>query len=155
MIENLDDLITSAVLEFFGTMLNMNTKPVVPKAADVNGEMHVAGSVGFTGMVTGVVYTHTTLAFARRITSTLLGITDAEIEGDDMVNDAVGEMANMLVGQVKSRLCDRGQTCVLTVPSVVRGRSLRVEPIRSTERHVYAFEAEGNHIFIEAFVKPN
>ena len=86
--------------------------PVPVQAGFGNDEAHVAGVVGFIGKLSGVVYVYTTQSFARRITATLLGLKNSEVEEGEMVNDAMGEMANMLVGQMKSRLTDRGIPCV-------------------------------------------
>jgi chemotaxis protein CheX len=155
MIADLEALVTSAVTEVFGTMLSLQARlSSVPKSPD-GWNAEVAGSVGFTGPITGVVYSYTSLPFARRITATLLGIQEWEIEGDEMVNDAIGEVANMLVGYIKSRLCDRGMPCVLTVPSVVRGGHLSVAAVSSTEKRVFHFEAESDHLLVEVHLKPN
>ena len=89
--------------------------------------MHVAGGVGFGGDVTGVESIVVTTDFAREITCRLLGISDSDIDNESMVNDAIGELANMVVGQIKSRLCDRGLPCVLTIPSIVRGTNFSLE----------------------------
>jgi len=154
MIEDLDELVTSAVTDLFSTMLGMRMvlAPLEPEV--MNGEPHVAGAVGFIGRLTGVVYIYTTASFARHITGVLLGLTDAEVEGDEMINDAMGEMANMLVGQMKSRLSDRGMPCVLTIPSVVRGSQLSIEAITSTERHIFCYKAANYRILVEFLVKP-
>ena len=154
MIDDLDQMVTSAVTELFGTMLHMKMRPVPVPVGFGNNDAHIAGVVGFVGKLSGVVYVYTTQAFARRITATLLGIESSEVEEGEMVNDAMGEMANMLVGQMKSRLTDRGIHCVLTIPSVVRGSHFSVEVISSTEGHVFSFEAEGNRIFIHCLLKP-
>jgi chemotaxis protein CheX len=154
MIDDLDELVGSAVTALFGTMLGMQMLPVPVQAGFGNNEAHVAGVVGFIGKLSGVVYVYTTQSFARRITATFLGLKDSELEGGEMVNDAMGELANMLVGQMKSRLTDRGIPCVLTIPSVVRGSHFSVEAISSTEGHVFSFEAQGNRIFIHFLLKP-
>jgi len=154
MIDDLDELVTSAVTELFGTMLGMKMLRVPVQAGFGNNEAHVAGVVGFIGKLSGVVYVYTTQSFSHRITATLLGIKDSEIDGSEMVNDAMGEMANMLVGQMKSRLTDRGISCVLTIPSVVRGSQFSVETISTTEGHVFSYEAAGNRIFIHFLLKP-
>jgi chemotaxis protein CheX len=154
MIDDLDQLVTSAVTELFGTMLHMQMLKVPVQEGFGNNETHVAGVVGFIGKLSGVVYVYTTNSFAHRITSILLGLQDSEVEDGEMVNDAMGEMANMLVGQMKSRLTDRGIPCVLTIPSVVRGSHFNVEVITSTEGHVFSFEAEGNRIFVNCLLRP-
>jgi chemotaxis protein CheX len=155
MIEDLDELMTTAVTGVFSTMLGMEMQPASLENYSANGAPQVAGSVGFIGQLTGVVYVFTTVPFARRITATLLGLDEAEVEGDEMMHDAMGEMANMLVGQMKSRLADRGMPCVLTIPSVVRGSHFSIEAISSTERHLISFQGEGNRIFIEILLKPS
>jgi len=136
-------------------MLSTNMLPASLEPGFGNGEAHIAGAVGFVGRLSGVVYVFTTVSFARRITATLLGLQEAEIEGDEMINDAMGEMANMLVGQMKSQLSDRGMPCVLTIPSVVRGSNFSVEATTSTEGHIFSFVSGENRIFIQVLLKPS
>ena len=155
MIADLEGLVTGAVTEVFSTMLSMNMLPASLEPGFGNGEAHIAGAVGFVGRLSGVVYVFTTVSFARRITATLLGLQEAEIEGDEMINDAMGEMANMLVGQMKSQLSDRGMPCVLTIPSVVRGSNFSVEATTSTEGHIFSFVSGENRIFIQVLLKPS
>ena len=155
MIADLEGLVTGAVTELFSTMLSTNMLPVSLEPGFGDGEAHIAGAVGFVGRLSGMVYAFTTVSFARRITATLLGLQEAEIEGDEMINDAMGEMANMLVGQMKSRLSDRGMPCVLTIPSVVRGSNFSVEATTSTEGHIFSFVSGENRIFIQVLLKPS
>lgn len=155
MIADLEGLVTGAVTELFSTMLGMNMLPAPLESGFGNGETHVAGAVGFVGRLSGMVYAFTTVSFARRITATLLGLQEAEIEGDEMINDAMGEMANMLVGHMKSRLSDRGMPCMLTIPSVVRGSNFSVEGTTSTEGHTFSFVSGENLIFIQVLLKPS
>jgi chemotaxis protein CheX len=158
-ITDLDTLIGAAVAEVFSTMLNYSIKPTSAPIAGANGSngsgLHVAGAVGFGGVVTGVVYIVVTTDFAREITSRFLGIPPQEIDGESMVNDAIGEMANMVVGQIKSRLCDRGMACVLTIPSIVRGNSFSVEGCSTDEHDAFRFACENNELTVEVLIKPN
>ena len=154
MISDLEGLVTTAVTELFSTMLGMNMLPAPLESGFGNGETHVAGAVGFVGRLSGMVYVFTTLSFARRITATFLGLEEAEVEGDEMINDAMGEMANMLVGHMKSRISDRGMPCVLTIPSVVRGSNFSVEATTSSEGHIYSFAAGTDRIFVQFLLKP-
>jgi chemotaxis protein CheX len=153
MIADLEDLVGRAVTELFSTMLGMNMLPAPVESGFGNGETHVAGAVGFVGRLSGVVYVFTTVSFARRITATFLGLQESEVEGDEMINDAMGEMANMLVGHMKSRITDRGMPCVLTIPSVVRGSHFSVEAISSTEGHIYSFVSGPHRIFVQFLLK--
>ncbi len=155
MIADLEGLVTGAVTELFSTMLRTNMQPAPLEPGFGNGEPHIAGAVGFVGRLSGMVYVFTTVSFARHITATFLGLREAEITGDEMINDAVGEMANMLVGHMKSRLSDRGMPCMLTIPSVVRGSHFSVEATTSTEGHIFSFVSAENRIFVQVLLKPS
>lgn len=153
MTDSIQELVSSTVIDIFRASLGMNVTPAGAHPGRPGGESHVAASVGFVGRLTGVLYIHVTASFARRITATLLQMPDHEIEGDEMVNDAVGEMANMLVGRIKSCLSDRGLPCTLTVPSVVRGKDFSIESISSVRGRVLPFEADHIPFFIEVQIK--
>ncbi len=154
MIDELEQLLTEAMPQTFDTMLAMPivSQPPVAFAAD---ERLVAASVGFIGEVTGVVYIYVTEKLALQITSRMLDMPEPEIEGHEMVNDTMGEMANMIVGQIKSRLCDRGRKCVLTIPSILRGQNFCVEPVTSTQNRKVGFRAQEHSIMVEILVKPS
>jgi chemotaxis protein CheX len=156
MIQDLDELIKPAVREVFQTMLSMEMTSKDFDLAEANdGQPHVAGAVGFIGRFTGVVYIHASEPFAECITTTLLGLPPEEPPAQDMVNDAMGEMANMIVGHMKSRLSDRGMPCVLTIPSVVRGTNFSIEPVSTTKGQLYSFVSGAHHLFVEFLIKPS
>jgi chemotaxis protein CheX len=71
-----------------------------------------------------------------------------------MVNDAVGEIANMVVGNLKSRLADRGLNCILTIPSIVRGNNFRIEPTSCTQRRICSYQCDGDQVVVEVLLKP-
>jgi chemotaxis protein CheX len=154
MIADLDELVTAAVTGLFSTMLHMQMAPVPVEPRVVNGQPRVAGAVAFIGRLTGVVYVHTTAAFARRLTATLLHLEASEVQAEEMINDTMGEIANMLVGQMKSRLADQGIDYLLTIPSVVRGSQFRIEATSSTEGRLFAFETQGKRLFVQFLLQP-
>lgn len=121
----------------------------------VNSQVHVVGTLGFIGDVTGLVYIYLPLPFARLCTRHLLGMTERELDeaGDDAVNDAIGEFTNITVGNFKSGLCDAGYSCMLTMPSILRGKNLGIEPVTSAPRHVYVFECADHRIVIDILLK--
>jgi chemotaxis protein CheX len=153
MIDDLDHLVSSAVSSVFGTMLNLPVVEEAEGAPMVTGEPHLAGSVGFIGIVTGVVFVYSTVSFAHKVTRGMLG-TEI-ITGEEIVNDAFGEITNMIVGHIKSRLADRGMTCVLTIPSILRGTNFTIEPTSSTRRRISAFRCGGNQLVVEVLLKSN
>ncbi len=153
MLDDLDHLVTCAVTSVFATMLDF---PVVrePLGTLISaGEPHIAGSVGFTGTVTGVVFVYSSTRFANRMTQGLLGLKKHEPSGDEMVNDAMGEITNMVVGSLKSRFADRGMTCDLTIPSILRGGHFTIEPTSTSRRRICTFQCDGSQVVVEVLLK--
>ena len=153
MIADLDQLIGNCVSDVFGTMLSMNVEPQPAVPLQPTGEAHIASAVGFSGTMTGVVYLYTSASFGRQIAASMLGLEETEVDADEMVNDVMGEIANMVVGNFKSGLCDRGYSCALTIPSIVRGSHFTVEPISSTERKVYHYSCRNRPLVVEVLLK--
>ncbi len=154
LIDEVRDSLSAGVSEVFKTMLALEAQPA-PARRDWHGpgDTLVAGSVGFIGDVSGVIYMRVTAGFARTLASRMLGLAEAELEGDEMVNDAIGEVSNMVVGAVKSRLCDSGASCVLTIPSIVRGQNFEVEPACSCERRLLGFACGTDYVSVELLMK--
>ena len=152
-IEQIDQLTREAVQEVFQSMLSMevNPEPPSPLAPDSDGQ--IIGSVGFIGEVTGIIYLYAGMGFARVITSRMLGIGESEVDPGEMVTDAIGELSNMVAGYVKSRLCNGGLPCTLTIPSVVRGQELSVEGSTQLVRRVIGFRICKYHLLAEVLLK--
>jgi len=151
--ELVEKLTKDAVKEVFEGMLSMKAEVEPPGALAQDAGGQIAGSVGFIGEANGVIYLYAGVSFARVITSRMLGISEAEVDSDDMVNDAVGELSNMVVGYVKSRLCDAGWPCTLTIPSIVRGQQLTVESLAQVTRRVVGFRSGTHQFFAEMLIK--
>lgn len=154
------DTITRAVEDVFKTMFSMSAvlvdmPPAAPVADDdeertvlIEGQL-VVGTVGFIGDISGLIYLYMSADFANRLASHILGMTFVELEeaGDEVVNDAVGEVTNMTVGTFKNQLCDHGFSCKLTIPSILRGSNFSIEPITSATRRIYRFNI-GDHVLV-------
>jgi len=82
-------------------------------------------------------------------------MTEAELDeaGDEVINDAIGELTNMTVGGFKNGLCDAGHPCKLTIPSILRGTNFSIEPISSAMRHVYHFDCEEHQVVADILMK--
>ncbi len=115
---DLKEFITNAVREVFDTMLSMDLETVEAQSlANFNGS-RIVGSISFAGLVMGNLNLHADEAFARRMTAAMLDIETDEIEGNEEIHDVIGELCNMICGDLKSRLCDAGLTCELSIPSI-------------------------------------
>ncbi len=115
----------------------------------------VVGTVGFVGEANGLIYLYFDADFASECTGSMLGINgrDASKIGEDAVNDAIGELTNMVVGTFKNGLCDVGFPCKLTIPSILRGRNITVTPVRSGQRDIYRFACRDHEVVADILMK--
>jgi len=145
------DTVTKAVQDVFSTMMGRPAVPVAiisgtpPDSIELEYP-HVVGTVGFIGAVNGLIYLYLDVAFAQECAGQLLGMNPQELAeaGDEVVNDAIGEITNMTVGTFKNQLSDRGFPCRLTIPSILRGSRFSIEPISSATRRIYRFDIGGH-----------
>lgn len=152
LLDSVSEKLTTNVSEVFSTMLGLEARGAPPVDEAMGGVPLVASSVGFIGEATGVVYLRFAADFARTLASRMLGLTENEM-ADDMTNDAIGELSNMVVGSVKSQLCDAGFTCRLTIPSILRGKNLSVACVKPSVRRMLGFVSGENPLLIELLMK--
>ena len=153
MLQDLERHFNKAVQDVFATMLRCELQPSSAEGWHMNGQPHVASCVGFFGKLNGVVYLYASEAFARHLASRLLDMAEAQIDSDEMLHDAMGEITNMVVGPVKSRFADNGMPCVLTIPSIVRGTNFSIEPASSTERRMFGYRCAEGELVAEVLIK--
>lgn len=154
LIDHVRELLTRSVPEVFSTMFTLEARPSEPQNLHALGETLVVASVGFAGAVNGVVYLHVSAPFARLLAGRMLGMADEEFDGEEMIDDAIGELSNMVVGAVKSRLCDDGLACVLTIPLIVRGQNFSVGATGCLDRRLLSFRCGHDDVMLELQMKP-
>ncbi|UCD82309.1 MAG: chemotaxis protein CheX [Desulfobacterales bacterium] len=150
---DLKEFITNAVREIFDTMLSMDMETVEePSVANFNGS-RIVGSIGFAGLVMGNLNLHVDEAFARRMTAAMLDMETDEIEGSEDIHDVIGELCNMICGDLKSRLCDEGLTCELSIPSITSGKEFTIEAQGWARSERYGFRSHQDTALVEIFMK--
>lgn len=120
--------IIEATKEVFSTMMVMEVEDQYPMQEPVN-EFHcsITGMVGLAGSYTGILSIHCPQPLALKITSNMLGMEVEEV-GED-VNDALGEIANMLGGHVKQVLSKGGSDLNLSIPTVISGETYTISSV--------------------------
>jgi len=85
-------------------------------------ERDISSVIGLSGVVRGAVVISMKKDFAIKITDTLVGSPHQEL--DDDVVDAVGEIVNIIAGNIKQYV-EGGEQIVISLPTVVKGKDHR------------------------------
>ena len=148
---DLPTFLRGATQDVFDTMLSMQlTEQDSHTLADGS---RIVGSVSLAGSVSGTVNVHVSDAFANQITANMLGMELDEIDSDEEVHDVIGELSNMIGGDLKSRLCDAGFVCELSIPSITSGKDFTVESKGWAVKEIVCFQYQDHIALIEAFIK--
>lgn len=110
------------VREIFSSMVGLDDLLHLPIQIDpvTNFSDCISSLVGLAGTYNSLVSLHMPSSLAFTATSCMLGAEVTEA-GDD-VNDAMGEIANMIAGSFKHHLSRSGLDIHLSTPSVIYGK---------------------------------
>jgi CheY-specific phosphatase CheX len=121
---DLDDIGASAFREVLTVLCPGSVASRDPAVADPSFPAceGMAGSVVLTGeQVSGRVEVHVPRPFVMAVFRQLTGIGDGGEGHDALLDDATGELANMVAGRIAARLGADGYPCTLGTPSISRG----------------------------------
>lgn len=152
------DCVVQAVQSVFRTMVGHEVAFVaqaVPGQLKFAASSQIVSNVGFLGDANGILYICQSEEFAKLVCAKLLGMSAGEIEmhGNEVINDAIGEITNMTVGSFKNAICDLGFPCKLTLPAIVRGHKLSIASISAATRHVFQFDCLGHNLVVDLQLK--
>ncbi len=150
---NLGAFLRSATQEVFETMLSMELGEIDAIKQLPEDTRQVVGSVSMAGTVSGTVNIYVGDMFAKVITADMLGMELDEVDSDEEIHDVVGELSNMIGGDLKSRLCDAGFDCSLSIPSITSGKDFVIESKGWAVNEQVFFEYQEHIALIEAFLK--
>ena len=145
--------VAESTIDVFDTMFSVTLEPVDSVTSDSLEGIRNVGSVSFAGDVTGMVSIHVSEAFALEMASEMLGMGVDEIEGDEEIRDMLGEVGNIVGGNLKSSFTDAGLACVLSTPSFTTGTDFKIETLNMEKYERFAFKCNHNIIFAEVGVK--
>lgn len=119
----LKDALLDGAREVFETMVFM----AMEESGDETslGQTTLLGSITFKGDLEGCLGVCCDELCARTIAANMLGMATADELSENDVSDAIGEIANMVMGSVKARIQNEVGNIEVSIPSVVQGRELR------------------------------
>jgi chemotaxis protein CheX len=113
--EDLMSRLDSAVSEVFAMMLDRSCAPL---DTEVDIDERITARIRFSGAITGECLVYASQTVAQIAAEALLGtVSDPS---DPMVDDAVGELCNMIAGGWKSKLEPSQAVSIISVPNITR-----------------------------------
>ena len=146
--------ITNATHDIFEKMLSLQVETVDLDAVQIQEANKIVGSVGFAGKVVGCLNIHVETALAKTITANMIGEDPGDME-DEEILDMVGELSNMIGGDVKSRLCDAGLPCSLSIPTTTSGTDFIIDSTGWIKHEQLALQSKDHSALVEVYVKSN
>ncbi len=107
-------------------------------------ERVVSGCVQFTGAWEGAVTIECSTELARRAAAIMFGLKAGQVSAAD-TQDAIGELANMTGGNVKTLL---PEPCRLSLPTVVEGTDFTTRMPGGELVTTVAFDCEGSLLVV-------
>lgn len=139
--------LVSATEEVFDTMLALPLQAKAPVTGPLEVPANVVATVAFAGHRRGLVVVYSSLAAARQITSSMLGIPVHEVNGE--VPDAMGEIANMVAGTFRNRLAAVEPSSDISVPTVTIGTEFSTLYSSAVFRSRCPFDMQGEPLSVE------
>jgi chemotaxis protein CheX len=140
--------IATGCKEVFSTMLMVELESedvVYQKKVEINS--NITSMIGLGGGLKGLLAVHCPSSVATKITSAFLGMDVEEI--DDDVKDAIGEIANMVAGNLKVSYAAVDVNIELAIPTSIVGDSFYVSGIADATRVVVPFLMDNETFWVE------
>ncbi len=153
--DELVQAIRSATDEVFTTMLNLNVLPgeVFVEKEEAVPSSGVVSLIGLAGSWVGSGSLACSAGCAAKIASALLMAPYTAIDED--VLDAVAEVTNMIIGNVKTALESRLGAMGLSTPTVIYGRNFQTRSSGNQEWTVVPFALDEDRMCVQVCIAPN
>ena len=153
--ERLDIISTAGdtLIELFELMLSMKLKAWDSASDAAYQGDRVVATINFAGDVLGAVSIIVEKNFARIITGKMIDRPLEEIQNDEEIKDVIGEICNIVSGNLKGGFSDSGLVCEVSLPSITSGKDFKIEVLNMARYERFFFRFYDYEIFIEVCVK--
>jgi len=145
--------LADATVDVFDTMFALKLERIDPASAAGLAGMRYISSVCFAGDATGIVSLHVSQELSRLMAANMLGMEPEEIEDTSEIEDMLGELGNIVGGNLKSALTDTGLRCALSTPSFTVGSDFQIESLNLERFERLGFRHESHIAFVEMGLK--
>ncbi len=150
------DIISAAgdtLIEMFDKMFEMKLEVSDSTQESTVEGLKIMGKVDFAGDVVGSTQILAGETLARIITSKMSERPLEEIKDEDEIKDVVGEMCNIVGGNLKAGFCDSGLMCGISTPSIIFGNDFKVENLNMARYEHFVFKFYEHDIFLQICAK--
>lgn len=145
---DLGQAIVDGTNEVFSTMLMVELEVVdIVEGKEGKVSSNITSMIGLGKDIRGMLAVHCPASVAKDITGTFLGMEVLELDED--VKDAIGEIANMVAGNLKVSFAQDEIDIQLATPTTVVGKSFSTEGLSETNRIVVQFSMNGTSFMVE------
>ena len=147
-IPNVGQEIAAGVKDVFSTMLMVELKnEEVLENQQCTIESNLTSMLGLGGGIRGMLAIHCPASVAKGITGSFLGL---EVETlDEDVKDAIGEIANMVAGNLKVSLAKQNIDVELAIPTSIVGDSFVISGMAEANRVIVTFKMNEGTFWVE------
>ena len=139
--------IVEVTKEIFETMIMVDVTPGEPLVEHVSRfKCSLSAMVGFAGFKQGNLAIHASDKVAKGLTQDFLGMEIDSINED--VEDAMGELANMLAGSMKPFISAEGGKVELSLPSVVYGEEYTLTVVNKADWVIVPFSTSHGEFLV-------
>lgn len=119
----LNDALLAGAKEIFETMIFMSLEEFSEPGQEIEGDA-LLGTITFKGSIEGCLAICCSVPCAKTIAVNMLGMDPSEEISKEEICDAIGEVTNMVMDGVKSRIQGNISGLEVSIPSVISGREL-------------------------------
>ena len=153
--DEIAETIRGATFDVFSTMLNVDISAGPVELGDAASRSHagVVALLGFAGDWVGSGILFCEASFGCQLASRLLMAEYPAVNED--VLDAIAEVANMIIGNVKTTLEQHFGPMGLSTPTVIFGRNFEARSVGANEWVSVPFTAGSDTMGIQISIVPN
>jgi len=146
-LQNYVEPFVEVTINTFKEFVGVDVVPKHPHFLDPDKSLDwdISAVIGLSGIVRGAVIVSMKKDLAIKLTDKLIGPGHTEMDAD--VADAIGEINNIIAGNIKPKV-PNGDKIVISIPTIIRGREHSIAwPSKQTRILVVPHKAFTNDIF--------
>lgn len=145
------NLLSDTAVEVFKKMILMDVNYVACEESlpEMEKKVHMRSMIEMNGNIRGAIVFHCTESLAKQVTCTLLGEDILSNIAEMDIKDALGEVTNVIAGNVKNKLSNNGQTFSISSPRPISWEEYEFEIKKHKEQKVFRFNSGKETFFFE------